>query len=126
MIRLQLLEMMRDQDFLKRPTSDPFRIVERIKRIFEQSYDSNAHQMEDYTEHAFLCAMLKRDEKRMAMYCSENAFWWNVKRGYILDDGQRRKEAKFVIPDSLQPLRRWPQSVLEAIATVLRNKRRNY
>ena len=82
--------------------------------------------MEDYTEHAFLCAMSKGDERRMALYCAEHAFWWNVKRGYILDDGKSRKEAKFMIPDTLQPLERWPPSVLKAIAAVLQNKRRIY
>ena len=113
---------MNDHNLMKR--SDPYRVVERIKKIFEQSYDSNAHQMEDYTEHAFLCAMIKGDEEKMAKYCSEHAFWWNVKEGYILDDGNTKKEAKFMIPDALEPLDRWPESVLKAVTMVLTNRRR--
>ena len=79
--------------------------------------------MEDYTKHAFHSAVLKGDERRMALYGAEHALWWNVKYGYILDDGKQRKEAKFMIPDTLQPLERWPESVLMAIGGVLQTKR---
>eukprot|EP01084_Bolivina_argentea_P131901 232754_1 len=80
-------------------------IMDKIKRIMfilKNCYNSNAYYLDDYSEHAFLCAMLKGDLKNIIRYTSEHAFWSNLKKGYITDNGKKQFEYKFEIPQSLK------------------------
>eukprot|EP01083_Nonionella_stella_P013096 36940_1 len=96
-LRLKLLNMMSNQQSLK--AQNPFEIVKRILYIFEHYYDSNAYYMDDYTEHAFLCALVKGDLKQMVRYAALHTFWYNMKHGFILDDGKKQYEHKWKVPE---------------------------
>ena len=88
-LRLDLLDLMRNTPFLKSEQSEPFKICERILYIIRNAFESDAHYLDDYTEHSLLCALVKGDCKEVIRYSHLHSFWNNIKNGYIIDYGKK-------------------------------------
>eukprot|EP01084_Bolivina_argentea_P185639 320122_1 len=77
-------------------------LIERIIYIFNKYYDANAYYLNDYCKTGLDCGLIKKDFKYILKYAPAVAYWGNLTDGYIVDNGDKQSEYKFLMPATLE------------------------